>query len=210
MSIGLLKRHFERALRERATQRHFRSHPIAHDFSVYTPDDAKLGFQVEYARAAAVDDADALFARMDSTADGLTDAEAELRRGREGANEIEHDRPLPAWRRLWLAYRSPFSLLLTVLALISWLTQDFKAATVIALMVVLATGIRFYEESKSSRAADSLKALVRNTATVLRRRAGDEGKTSAPHEYPTRELVRGDVILLAAGDMIPADCRVLS
>lgn len=98
--------------------------------------------------------------------------------------------------------QNPFNLLLTLLAFISWLTEDMKAAIVIFSMVVLSTLLRFWQETKSNQAADALKAMVSNTATVLRR---DAART----ELPIKQLVPGDLIVLSAGDMIPADCRVL-
>ncbi|WP_370453689.1 magnesium-translocating P-type ATPase [Simplicispira sp. 110] len=112
---------------------------------------------------------------------------------------------------LWHCYQNPFNLLLTALALISWLTDDMKATVVIGSMVMLSTLMRFVQEGRSHRAAERLKALVSNTATVLRRSDDDRaGSTSAQHEIPITQLVPGDLIVLSAGDMIPADCRVLA
>ena len=102
-----------------------------------------------------------------SHADGLTEPEARAALRRAGPNEVEHEKPLPWWQHLWHCYRNPFSLLLTVLAAISWATDDIKAATVITTMVVLSTGLRFWQESRSHEAADKLKSMVSSTATVL-------------------------------------------
>jgi P-type Mg2+ transporter len=127
------------------------------------------------------------------------------------------------WVHLWQCYRTPFSLLLTVLALVSYLTEDLKATIVISTMVVLATLIRFWQEGKSNRAADKLKAMVSNTATVLRRNGstavagGAENEVPAVarppgqgrSELPIALLVPGDVVVLSAGDMIPGDCRIV-
>ena len=86
---------------------------------------------------------------------------------------------------------------------------------------MLATLIRFWQESKSNKAADKLKAMVSNTATVLRRDAttfpfNDADKTrngtsmgARRIELPIARLVPGDVVRLSAGDMIPADCRIV-
>ena len=62
----------------------------------------------------------------------------------------------------------PFDLLLMALAAVSWATRDLKATVVISTMVALSTALRFTQEHRSSRAAESLQALVGNTATVLR------------------------------------------
>ncbi|PYY66082.1 magnesium-translocating P-type ATPase, partial [Pseudomonas jessenii] len=112
------------------------------------------------------------------------------------------------WTHLWHCYKNPFNLLLTLLAVISWLTEDMKAAIVIFSMVVLSTLLRFWQETKSNQAADALKAMVSNTATVMRRDVEDHSAQRI--ELPIKQLVPGDLIVLSAGDMIPADCRVLS
>ena len=166
-----------------------------------------------------------LLATLESHADGLSPHEAEERLAALGPNEVDHEKPLPWWRHLWQCYRNPFNLLLTVLAAVSWLTEDIKATVVIGAMVLLSTLIRFVQEGRSNRAAERLKALVGNTARVLRRNPGTEAADVADQYFgahlhsrrparlldlPIRELVPGDHIVLSAGDMIPADCRVLT
>ncbi len=140
--------------------------------------------------------------------------EAAARLARNGPNEVEHQKPLSWWLHLWHCYKNPFNLLLTVLALVSYLSADAKATTVIGVMVGLSTLIRFVQEGRSHRAAEGLKAMVSNTATVIRRDPGTKGTdTRAPPrrlEIPIRKLAPGDWVALSAGDMIPADCRVLT
>lgn len=153
--------------------------------------------------AAAHEDSAALLLSLGTHGEGLTEVEADALRAQHGLNEVEHEQPLPWWNHLWHCYKNPFNLLLTLLAVISWLTEDLKAAVVIFSMVVLSTLLRFWQESKSTQAADALKAMVSNTATVLRRNA-------PRRELPIKQLAPGDLIVLSAGDMIPADCRVLS
>lgn len=151
-------------------------------------------------------DTDALLTRLASHRDGLSTLEADAARALHGSNEVEHEQPL-SWRQhLWHCYRNPFNLLLTLLALVSWLTEDLKATLVIGAMVVLSTLLRFWQETRSNQAADALKAMVSNTATVRRRDAGGKARI----EQPIQQLVPGEVIVLSAGDMIPADCRVLT
>ena len=167
----------------------------------------------------------AALAALDSNVDGLGAHEAEERLQRVGPNEIDHEKPLPWWRHLWQCYRNPFNLLLTVLAVVSWLTDDLKATVVIGTMVVLSTLIRFIQEGRSNRAAERLKALVGNNARVLRRATGSDAAELADQYFgvhlhsrrpaqqrslPIRALVPGDHIVLSAGDMIPADCRLLA
>ncbi len=80
---------------------------------------------------------------------------------------------------------------------------------VIALMVALSTLLRFVQEGRAHKAAEGLRSLVGNTASVLRQKTGMH---DAPQqqELPVRQLVAGDVVALSAGDMVPADCRVLA
>lgn len=169
-------------------------------------------------------DPELLIQSLDSHIDGLTDTRAEEIRSRVGANEVGHEKPLTWWMHLWLAYRNPFNLLLTILATISTLTGDRTSGLIIGFMVVFSTLLRFWQELKANNAADALKALVSNTATVLRRDISAEAapifeqyygvhlhvKAGNQQEIPLKELVPGDIVVLSAGDMIPADCRLLS
>ncbi|KAF6691172.1 magnesium-translocating P-type ATPase [Pseudomonas sp. EKM23D] len=204
MNLALLKEFFAGFLRTRHIARHFRRLAM-----LETVNDASVSREVPPTLAqtlvgAANSSAVQLLGTLGSHIDGLTAAEADALRVQYGLNEVEHEQPLPWWVHLWHCYKNPFNLLLTLLAVISWLTEDMKAATVIFSMVVLSTLLRFWQEAKSNKAADALKAMVSNTATVLRR---DDGKRI---ELPIKQLVPGDLIVLSAGDMIPADCRVLS
>ena len=101
------------------------------------------------------------------------------------------------WVHLWLCYRNPFNLLLTVLGIISYATEDLFAAGVIALMVGISTLLNFIQEARSTKAADALKAMVSNTATVSRV-INDLGE-NARIELPIDQLVPGDLVKLAAG-----------
>ncbi len=82
--------------------------------------------------------------------------------------------------------------------------RSFRTIIVLITMVLLSTLLRFWQEFRSNKAAEELKAMVRSTTAVLR--AGME----RPQELPIAELVPGDIVYLSAGDMIPADVRVLT
>ncbi|HET7631604.1 MAG TPA: magnesium-translocating P-type ATPase [Gemmatimonadaceae bacterium] len=159
-----------------------------------------------------------LLTRLGTSPQGLSEAEAELLREQHGLNEVEHERPVPWWRHLWLSYNNPFNLLLTLLALVSYFTDDRQAAVVIVIMVLVATLMRFVQERRSSRAALALREQVTNTASVRRRAeevAPGSGAESGPMppspvEVPIKHLVPGDIVVLSAGDMIPADCRIMT
>ncbi|QGW83682.1 magnesium-translocating P-type ATPase [Variovorax paradoxus] len=205
---NVLKSVFESFLRSRRMLHHFErwqtmlgSKPVGIASAAMPPDIAKALAAASHA------DAGELLATLGSSPQGLGEDQAQALRKRLGGNEVRHEQPLSWWTHLWQCYRNPFNLLLTVLALVSYVTEDMKAALVIGSMVGLSTVLRFLQESRSNKAAERLKAMVSNTATVLR---PAPGAASAPRvEVPMRDLVPGDVIALSAGDMIPADCRLL-
>ena len=87
-------------------------------------------------------------------------------------------------------------------------TGEVRGAEVIALMVVFSTTLAFFQEYRSSKAAESLRSLVTSTASVSRRVSTDT--SSQTIEIDFSQLVPGDIVHLSAGDMIPADLRVLS
>ena len=149
----------------------------------------------------------ALWRTFGSHPEGLTAAEVQATRALHGENTLPAQQPARWWVHLWTCYRNPFNLLLTVLGLISYATEDLFAAGVIALMVGISTLLNFIQEARSTRAADALKAMVSNSATVLRT-LNDKGE-SGWQEIPIDQLVPGDLVKLAAGDMIPADLRIL-
>jgi Mg2+-importing ATPase len=213
-----LRRLFSRFLRRHRALRHFGRHPLVATLAGRGPVAPLPDATAAELMRAARDEPAAAIARLDSHPDGLSAREAAARLARQGPNEVQHEAPLPGWLHLWHCYRNPFNLLLSVLAVVSYFTQDAKATIVIGVMVVMSTAIRFVQEGRSHRAADRLKAMVSNTATVIRRSPSATPQAPvavAPAALPTREialrdLVRGDVVALSAGDMIPADCRVLS
>ncbi|WP_249673721.1 magnesium-translocating P-type ATPase [Pseudomonas abieticivorans] len=206
MKLTLLKEFFAGFLRTRHIARHFRRLALFEslaDSNVSREIPANLAHSLV---AAATADASALLQRLGSQHDGLSAEQADAVREHVGLNEVEHEQPLPWWVHLWHCYKNPFNLLLTLLAFVSFVTEDMKATTVIGSMVVLSTLLRFWQETRSNKAADALKAMVSNTATVRRRQ--DAGHTRI--ELAIKQLVPGDIVVFSAGDMIPADCRLLS
>ncbi len=218
MNLNLLTAHFVGFLRAHAMRRHFRRFASL-DLLRRAPVSKELPPPLAQTlrQAAQASEAD-LLAALGTRAAGLTEEEAQAIQARVGPNEVEHEKPLPWWLHLWLSYKNPFNLLLTVLALVSYYTEDMKATAVIGTMVVLSTFMRFIQEARSNSAADKLKAMVSNTATVTRRMPDSKGPANGAQpanggrrlELPIKDLVPGDIVQLSAGDMIPADCRVLS
>ncbi len=133
---------------------------------------------------------------------GLSQDQAELRLEEYGPNIVAQEKYHTRIGLLGRAMLNPLVILLLVLAAISLLTGDLKAAIVMSAMVVLGVTLRFVQEVKADAAAARLKAMISVTATVFR-----DGKA---REVPLEQLVPGDVVKLSAGDMIPADVRLLS
>lgn len=152
-----------------------------------------------------------LFEILNSNEEGLSPSEVQDRQQVFGPNEVVHEK-IPAWYlQLFQAFINPFIGVLLVIALISLVMdvllanpadRDYKTVIVVSVMVLLSSLLRFWQEFRSNRAAEQLKRMVTTTATVLRKGIG---KT----EVDIKELVPGDIIFLSAGDMIPADCRIL-
>jgi Mg2+-importing ATPase len=147
-------------------------------------------------------DAETVLRELESRLDGLSQAEADSRLKQFGSNEIAREKRQSAVMRLLSNVKNPLVLLLTALGVLSFLTGDLRATVVIFVMVVLGVVLRFVQEMRADNAAEKLKAMVSNTATLVR-----DGKEA---EVPLKMLVPGDIIRLAAGDMVPADVRVLS
>jgi len=209
---SILTQWFSGFLRRRRALKHFNRHALVAPLASRGPAAQPPAPLAQALLAIAQDDVPAAIARLQSHEDGLDAREAAQRLARDGPNEVAHEKPLPWWHHLWLCYRNPFNLLLSVLAVLSYLSQDAKATVVIGTMIAFSTILRFVQEGRSHRAAESLKAMVSNTVTVMRRESGEPaGATPAPRrDIPLRELVTGDLVMLSAGDMIPADCRILS
>jgi len=139
--------------------------------------------------------------RLASSPTGLSEEEATRRLERYGENIVASDDRHSRLRLFIHALLNPLVLLLAVLAIVSLLTGDARAAIVMAVMIVLGVGLRFMQETRANEAAEKLRAMIRVTATVVR-----EGR---PQEEPLARLVPGDIVQLSAGDMIPADVRIL-
>jgi Mg2+-importing ATPase len=143
-----------------------------------------------------------LLRNLQTALGGLTEAEAEERQRTTGPNEVAQERKQGWPVRVLKIIRNPLVILLTTLSVISFLTGDARAGFVMAIMVALSVGLRFWQEARADAAAEKLKAMIHVTATVVR--------DGAAREIPLRDLVPGDIVKLAAGDMIPGDVRLLS
>ena len=137
---------------------------------------------------AARKDGDELLRDLRTVPGGLTQAEAEERARTAGPNEVAQEKPQGWPIRLLKIIRNPLVILLATLSAVSFATGDARAGTVMAMMVVLSVGLRFWQEARADAAAAKLKAMIHVTATVVR-----DGKA---REIPLRDLVPGDIIQL--------------
>lgn len=142
---------------------------------------------------------------------GYNEAVAEELREKYGRNEISHEKPKPLYKRLADAFINPFTIVLFILAIVSLITDVILASPgekrivtviIICTMVLISGFLRFIQETRSNNSAEKLKAMVHTTVVVGRE---NEGKK----EIPLADLVPGDIVYLAAGDMIPADVRII-
>jgi len=150
--------------------------------------------------SAAMDGA-AVYKRFATRHEGLTSEEAHARLAEHGPNVLTKDQRAGIGMLLWHAVLNPLVILLAVLASVSFATNDFRAGSMMSLMILLGVGLKLIQEAKADSAAAKLRAMISVTATVIR--------DSQPQEIAVSQLVPGDVVTLAAGDMIPADVRLL-
>ncbi len=165
-----------------------------------------------------------LLGDLDSTPDGLLERDVDERLAQHGPNVAVREAHLNPATHLARLFLTPITALLLVLALLNYATGEIKGAIVISLMVVISVLLAFVQEFRSNRAAERLRAMVSTTASVIRRdrRAGVPEEINrlfqvrlnvqspARVEVPIERLVPGEVVHVSAGDMIPADLRVLS
>ena len=143
-----------------------------------------------------------VLARLGSRAEGLSEEEVEQKIEEHGLNVVASEAQHGWLWRVYTAIRNPLVILLSVLAAVSFATGDARAGTVMVLMVILGVSLRFVQECRADSAAAKLKAMIHVTATVIR--------GAVEVEIPLSQIVPGDVVKLAAGDMIPADLRLIA
>ena len=137
-----------------------------------------------------------------SRPEGLTSAEAETSLKEHGRNELAHVAREGFWRDILRRCRSPLVIQLLAIGGISAATGDPISAAIVGGMIALSVGLSYVQERKSSKAVEKLQALVQSTVAVLR-----DGRQV---EIPLTDVVPGDVIVLDAGAIIPADLRLIA
>ncbi len=149
---------------------------------------------------------------FNTSIDGLKESQIEQSRNFYGKNTVTSGAENTLFKKLCSAFVNPFTVVLFVLALVSAYTDIFAAEAddrnpitviIISVMVMISGTLRFVQEAKSEKASKRLSEMIENTSCV--KRAGDEKK-----EIPNQEIVVGDIVYLSAGDLIPADVRILT
>ena len=159
-----------------------------------------------------------LLKNLHTTLRGLDEEGVSISAMKYGSNKVTHEKKKSFLKRLTEAFINPFTIVLFVLAAVSTLTDiifpyfsmlgstpdDLNPLTVIIIltMVLISGTLRYVQESRSGNAAEKLLAMITTTCTVTR-----QGLEKG--EIPMDELVVGDIVHLSAGDMIPADVRII-
>ncbi len=133
---------------------------------------------------------------------GLSAATAAERLRANGPNALPEEQPKPGWLRFLEEYRSYMQIILLAAAVVSLLIAEWGTAVLLLVLTVLNAVIGLRQEGKAESAMNALKSMLKATARV--RRDGDAA------EIPAEQLVVGDVVLLSAGDQVPADGRIVA
>jgi Mg2+-importing ATPase len=144
---------------------------------------------------------EAVLAKLGATDKGLSASSAEERRARCGPNLVESRRKTGFLGEIWDRTKNPLVIQLLVIAGVSLVMDDIPSAVVVGVMVVLSVILAYVQEARSNKAVEKLMAMVKTTCVILR-----EGKEQS---VPLAALVPGDIVVLAAGSIIPADLRLL-
>ena len=172
-----------------------------------------LQFNAEKVFLAATQPVKLAYSYFQTTKYGLTDDEVKVRQQLYGKNEVIHEqkkRPIIVFCK---AFINPFIGVLTALVVISlvidvWMAepgeQEWTGIIIISSMVICSAVLRFWQEWKAGEATSALMKMVKNSCSVKRIGIPDE------EEIDITELVPGDIVYLAAGDMIPADIRIIA
>lgn len=162
---------------------------------------ARVGVAADDDAAMWADAVTDLMASLQSRAQGLSSAEAATRLQLHGPNAIDEERESGVLRLALRQFRSPLVLILVFAAIVSASLRDWLDAAVIVVVVLGSTGLGFMQEYRASKAVTQLRKRLALTVNVMR--------DAARHVVPARDLVPGDIVTLSAGNLVPADGRVL-
>jgi len=138
---------------------------------------------------------------LDASERGLSAEEVEKRLEEFGPNEVSQKKG-GFWIRTLRRFANPLVIQLLIIALVSFLIGDLRAAAVVATMILISVALSIVQEERSGKAVERLRAMVRTTANVIR-----DGRET---EVPLAQIVPGDLVVLDAGSLVPADLRLTS
>ncbi|MGN0054888.1 MAG: cation-translocating P-type ATPase [Atopobiaceae bacterium] len=153
------------------------------------------------------DSSDVLSQLGSDATNGITSEEAKARLERDGLNKLKEAQKDPLWKRFFAQMADPMIIMLIVAAVVSAITgmlqgeADFADVIIICFVVVVNSVLGVVQESKAEEALKALQEMSASQSKVVR-----DGQQM---EVPSSELVVGDVVVLEAGDSVPADCRIL-
>src|SRR5688572_29787283 len=140
------------------------------------------------------------FAELSTSNTGLATAEAEERLRKSGPNELVEKKKNPWWMMFLLEFKDIMIIILIIAAIISAAIGDLKDAIVILIIVIINAVIGFIQEFRAEKAMEALKQMAAASAKVRR--------NNHVTQLPAVEIVPGDIVLLEAGDVVPADLRL--
>ncbi|BDR56606.1 magnesium-translocating P-type ATPase [Xylocopilactobacillus apis] len=142
-----------------------------------------------------------VFDKLKTNENGISSQEAQKRLEEDGPNKINAEKPTPAWLLFIKGLEDPFVIVLAFLMIVSYITGDPSAGTVMAVMIIASAIITFVQQYRSQKASLSLKKMIENTTAITR-----DGKIV---EISMSDVVPGDMVSLKTGDMIPADAFLI-
>ena len=146
-------------------------------------------------------DLNAAFTQVNSIPAGLAEKDIDQRRKQFGANSIitaDHQTDLLLFLN---QFKSPITIILLLAAALSYSLHDHTNAVIIFVIVLISSGLGFWQERAAGSAVAQLLAMVRITAAVVR--------NQTEKEIPVEQIVVGDIVVLDAGDVVPADCLII-
>lgn len=138
-----------------------------------------------------------MYEKFHATALWLSQIEAEKRIGIYGYNDVQKTKNISWFLKFLLYFKDPLIVILLVCAALSWFTSEYKNSIIIVLMIFLSVILKYYQETKSDKAVQEILQKLEIKSMVLR-----DGQKKL---IGTKYIVPGDIIFLAAGDIIPAD-----
>lgn len=143
---------------------------------------------------------DSLFKQFNTSQAGLSDAEARNRLQTDGYNELEEKKKTPPWVLFLHQFKDFMIIILAGAAILSGIFGDLTDTIIIFVIIILNAVVGFIQEFRAEKAMEALKKMSITRTQVIR---GDK-----PHEIESRELVPGDIVVLEAGNVVPADIRL--